>query len=65
MLCCLCTENPTEWDTALPIVEFHYNNSVNSSTKMSPFYVSNGYHPRFNLSHTTLVEAAGTELGSL
>lgn len=34
-----------DWDQHLRVVEFAYNNSVNASTKFSPFYLMNGQHP--------------------
>jgi len=34
-----------DWVTMLPIAEFTYNNSVHSSTGVSPFYALYGYHP--------------------
>jgi hypothetical protein len=33
------------WSDLLPIAEFAYNNSINASTKMSPFYANYGFHP--------------------
>jgi hypothetical protein len=35
-----------DWDSHLPIVEFAYNNAVNSSTGFTPFYLNYGFHPR-------------------
>lgn len=35
-----------DWDEWLPIAEFQYNNSVNSSTGFTPFYVDEGRHPQ-------------------
>jgi hypothetical protein len=35
-----------DWDELLPLLEFAYNNSVNQSTKMSPFYLDRGLHPK-------------------
>ena len=32
----------------LPYAEFCYNNTVHSSTKMTPFYANFGYHPGHN-----------------
>ena len=50
MLRCYCSENPGNWDDAMPMLEFHYNNSVNASTRHSPFMVNYGYNPRFGIS---------------
>jgi len=38
------------WDDYLPMLEFSYNNSVNPSTKETPFFVNKGYHPNVPLS---------------
>jgi len=38
-------ETPADWDLKLPFVEFAMNNSVNSSTKVTPFYANYGLHP--------------------
>jgi transposase InsO family protein len=35
-----------DWDDLLPSGEFHYNNSVHSSTQQTPFMVDTGRHPR-------------------
>ena len=35
----------TEWDLQLPTVEFTMNNSTNSSTRYTPFFLFKGYHP--------------------
>ena len=32
-------EKPIAWDQALPQAEFPYNNTIHSSTGMSPFYI--------------------------
>jgi hypothetical protein len=34
-----------DWDNLLPSGEFHYNNSVHSSTQQTPFMVDTGRHP--------------------
>jgi hypothetical protein len=36
----------TDWDEHLLAAEFAYNNSVNASTGFTPFYLTNGQHPR-------------------
>jgi hypothetical protein len=33
----------------LPVTEFAYNNSVHSSTQVTPFFANYGYHPRATL----------------
>ena len=34
-----------DWDQYLPVLEFAYNNSVNPSTKHTPFFLNTGRHP--------------------
>src|SRR5437762_1515114 len=41
-----CTYHQDDWVELLPFAEFSYNNSVNTSTKMTPFYAVYGQHPR-------------------
>lgn len=41
-----CDYAQANWNEHLPLVEFSINNSKSSSTKMSPFYMNYGYHPR-------------------
>ena len=41
-----CTYHQDDWVDLLPFAEFAYNNSVNASTKMTPFYAVYGQHPR-------------------
>ncbi len=36
----------TNWTQVLPLVEFALNNSVNTSTSYSPFYLFFGFEPR-------------------
>ena len=35
----------TNWDSLLPLAEFAYNDSISSSTKLTPFQVDNGQDP--------------------
>lgn len=37
------------WVTLLPLAEFSYNNTVQATTKRTPFEASLGFHPRFSL----------------
>ncbi|THH11692.1 hypothetical protein EW146_g7954 [Bondarzewia mesenterica] len=48
-----------DWTEWLPIAEYTYNNKVQASTKVSPFFANYGYHPRmgFELHTQTKVEA--------
>lgn len=36
-----------DWDKYLSLGEFAYNNTVNASTKMTPFYADLGRHPKY------------------
>ena len=38
-------KEPTEWDRRLGALEFAYNNSVQASTRYSPFFLVYGEHP--------------------
>ncbi|QRV91922.1 Transposon Tf2-12 polyprotein [Ceratobasidium sp. AG-Ba] len=38
-----------DWVGILPMAEFAYNNSINSSTNQTPFYACYGFHPRFSV----------------
>jgi hypothetical protein len=38
--------NLRQWDHVLAQVEFFYNDSPNKSTRMSPFHILYGIHPR-------------------
>ncbi|KAL3701254.1 hypothetical protein R1sor_019276 [Riccia sorocarpa] len=45
MLRAFTMEGQESWDNLLPLVEFAYNNSTNSSTSVSPFFLMYGEHP--------------------
>lgn len=45
MLRAFTTPHAANWDTLLPMAEFAVNNSVNSSTGYSPFYLNYGRNP--------------------
>src|SRR5258708_11811106 len=36
-----------DWATLLPMAEFAYNNAMNVTTGVSPFFANKGYHPEF------------------
>lgn len=46
---CYIDYQQTNWSTLLPIAEFAYNNTVHSSTKVTPFFANLGYHPKFTV----------------
>lgn len=50
-----------DWASWLPIAEFSFNNTPSSSTKFSPFFALNGYHPRFD----SLVASSGIPAADL
>src|SRR5260370_27164616 len=37
------------WVTLLPMAEFAYNNTMNATTGVSPFFTNKGYHPEFTV----------------
>jgi hypothetical protein len=37
-----------DWSEHLPLAEFAYNDSVHSSTQVTPFFANYRYHPNFN-----------------
>jgi hypothetical protein len=44
-LCIFTRRQQDDWDNLLPQGEFHYNNSLHSSTQQTPFMVDTGRHP--------------------
>src|SRR5260221_9868491 len=36
-----------DWSSLLPLAEFAYNNAMNETTGVSPFFANKGYHPSF------------------
>lgn len=49
------------WASLLPMAEFAYNNSVNSSTGYTPFFANNARHPRFLPKAVTNVQVPAAE----
>ncbi|KAL3693385.1 hypothetical protein R1sor_007036 [Riccia sorocarpa] len=45
MLRAFTMEEQENWDNLLPLVEFAYNNCINSSTRTTPFFLMYGEHP--------------------
>jgi hypothetical protein len=48
-----CDYQQDDWQQLLPLAEFVYNNSQNSSTRVSPFFANYGYHPRCSVTVAT------------
>jgi hypothetical protein len=42
-------EQQDDWESLLPLAEFTYNNSIQSSIHCSPFFANYGRHPRFQI----------------
>ncbi|XP_053571514.1 uncharacterized protein LOC128661265 [Bombina bombina] len=42
---CYITHLQDDWIEYLPMAEFSYNNSISTSTKMTPFFATYGYNP--------------------
>src|SRR5258708_23751188 len=38
-----------DWATLLPMAKFTYNNAMNMTTRVSPFFTNKGYHPEFTV----------------
>jgi hypothetical protein len=45
---CFISYQQDDWATILHFAEFSYNNSVHSSTKVTPFFAYSGHHPRWS-----------------
>jgi hypothetical protein len=45
-----CNYQQSDWVSHLPLAEFTYNNSTNSTTSMTPFFANTGHHPLFDIS---------------
>ena len=41
-----------DWEQLLPALEFAYNDTKQTSTKETPYYLNYGYHPRGTYRHT-------------
>lgn len=55
------SSNQDDWSMWLAMAEFSYNNTPSSSTKFSPFFAIQGYHPRYN----SLVASSGVPTADL
>ena len=45
---CSINYHQDNWVELLPLTEFVYNNTIQDSTKQTPFFVNYGHHPRFD-----------------
>ena len=59
-ICAYCSYQQDDWVDYLPLAEFVFNNTENSSTKQTPFFANCAFHPTFTpkLSETSTVPAA-------
>jgi hypothetical protein len=59
--------NQDNWAAILPLAEFAYNNSVQASTGLSPFFACYGFHPRLDCepSAPSLVPAVAERIDAL
>jgi RNase H-like domain found in reverse transcriptase/Reverse transcriptase (RNA-dependent DNA polymerase)/Integrase zinc binding domain/Ty3 transposon capsid-like protein/Chromo (CHRromatin Organisation MOdifier) domain len=62
-----CNYQQNDWCKLLPLAEFAYNNSIQASTKQTPFYANYGLHPCFSplVDYTSKVPAAESYLRDL
>ena len=42
-----------DWIKFLPMAEFAYNNTLHTSTSVTPFFTNYGFHPRFSIAIPT------------
>ena len=45
---CSINYHQDNWVDLLPLAEFAYNNTIQDSTKQTPFFANYGHHPRFD-----------------
>src|SRR4029077_6658467 len=48
-LCIYCNYQQDNWSELLPLAEFAYNNALNATTGVSPFFANKGYHPNISI----------------
>src|SRR4051794_20071163 len=58
---CMVNYQQADWNQLLPMAEFAYNNTVQVSIGMSPFYASYGYHPCLDFQQTLGVVVPSAE----
>ena len=51
----------TDWPEWLAIAEFSYNNKIQSSTRISPFYANYGYNPHMGFEPRRNVKVQSVE----
>jgi hypothetical protein len=44
-----CNYQQDNWSDLLTMAEFAYNNTISSTTGLTPFFANYGYHPRFEM----------------
>jgi hypothetical protein len=44
-----CNFQQDNWSSLLPLAEFAYNNALNETTGVSPFFANKGYHPNLTV----------------
>src|SRR6266571_4235027 len=44
-----CNYQQDNWSELLPLTEFAYNNALNATTSVSPFFANKGYHPNISI----------------
>ena len=48
-LCIYCNYQQDNWYELLPLAEFSYNNALNTTTGVSPFFTNKGYHSNISI----------------
>jgi len=46
---CYCNYQQDNWSSLLSLAEFAYNNTLNNTTSVSPFFANKGYHPNLSI----------------
>src|SRR5260370_21169988 len=49
------------WSSLLPLAEFAYNNAMNKTTGVSPFFTNKGYHPSLMVELNVQVSSIGAQ----
>ena len=44
-----CNYQQNNWSKLLPLAEFAYNNALNATMGLTPFYANKGYHPSITI----------------